>query len=262
MPDLSHIREIKLRHLVSRKEQLPLVDIVSVFETLHPTKSVSQIIAAHPNQLNCFIEYESTLPESVRKGITTSPAKIAREFVAGGARAISIVTDETAFHGSWQNCQQIRSAVEVPIIRKDIIIDEYQLYETRYLGADAVILITGLLKSAEFLRFVTLANELDIECIAECTSKKEIDRAVDSGLSMIAVHNRPLGSAESLLDTSLMLKRFIPNHLMSISEHGIRNPHHVKLLRDAGYDAMIIDDHLAKQVDRTEALRKLQKSEE
>jgi indole-3-glycerol phosphate synthase len=97
------------------------------------------------------------------------------------------------------------------VLRKDFIVDEYQIYESRVIGADAILLIVAALRESELLKFLNLAGELDLECLVECHTKNEIDRAVNCGAMMIGINNRDLRTFEISIETSLMLKRFIPN---------------------------------------------------
>ena len=125
------------------------------------------------------------------------------------------------------------------------------------MGADAILLIVAALKESELFRFMTLARDLDLDCLVECHKKSEIDRAVQCGATIIGINNRDLDTFEVSLETSLMLKRFIPNSTIAVSESGIRNAHHVDLLRQVGFDAILVGEHLMTQENRVRALNDL-----
>ena len=168
-----------------------------------------------------------------------------------------MLTDEKYFQGNPAFIKIVKQRVPLPVLRKDFIIDEYQIYESRVIGADAILLIVAALKESELLRFLALATELDLECLIECHTKNEIDRAVQSGATMIGINNRDLRSFEVSLETSVMLKRFIPNSIVTVSESGIRNPNQVARLRQVGFDAILVGEYLMTQQNRTKALRDL-----
>jgi indole-3-glycerol phosphate synthase len=255
---LKEILEHKRSEVAAAKEAVSLLSIVESLDGVAPSLSFADAIRSHEqDELSCIAEIKKASPS---KGIITKhfkPETIAREYEEGGAKAISVLTDEKYFLGSADHLRRIKTRSPLPILRKDFILDDYQIYESRAMGADAILLIVAALKESELLRFLALARDLDLDCLVECHKKTEIDRAVQCGATMIGINNRDLDSFEVSLETSLMLKRFIPNSTIAVSESGIRNAHHVDLLRQVGFDAILVGEHLMSQENRVKALNDL-----
>lgn len=258
MSKLKEILDHKRLEVAAKKEKVSLLSIVESLEGTAPTRSFAEAIRSHDlDELSCIAEVKRASPS---KGIIAkkfNPETIAREYEMGGAKALSVLTDEKYFLGSSEYLRRIKERTSLPVLRKDFIIDEYQIYESRAMGADAILLIVAALRESELLRFMSLARDLDVECMVECHAKNEIDRAVQCGATIIGINNRDLNTFEVSLETSLMLKRFIPNSTIAVSESGIRNAHHVDLLRQVGYDAILVGEHLMSQENRVKALREL-----
>lgn len=209
------------------------------------------------NGIACIAEIKKASPS---KGIITKdfvPTKIAREYKEGGASAISVLTDEKYFHGKSEYIAAAKSASFLPILRKDFIIDEYQIYETRCIGADAILLIVSALTDIQLRSFLTTADDLSLSALVECHSKEEIERALDAGAKIIGINNRDLQSFSVNVDLSLMLKNFIPNSCTTVSESGIKNFNTVQRLSQAGFDAVLVGEQLMAQSDRRKALEEL-----
>ncbi|MFZ4619216.1 MAG: indole-3-glycerol phosphate synthase TrpC [Bacteroidota bacterium] len=205
----------------------------------------------------CIAEIKKASPS---KGVITKdfvPTKIAREYKEGGAQAISVLTDEKYFHGKPEYVAAAKSASFLPILRKDFIIDEYQIYEARCIGADAILLIVAALTNEQLRSFMTTADDLSLSVLVECHSKEEIERALDAGAKIIGINNRDLQNFSVNVDLSLMLKNFIPNSCITVSESGIKNYNTVQRLAQAGFDAVLVGEQLMSQSDRRKALYEL-----
>ncbi len=258
MDRLKEILDNKRVEVAEKKVRFPLYDVVGRLESTPPTMSFIEAIRSHEmDQLSCIAEIKKASPSRGVIAKVFRPDKIAREYEVGGAKALSVLTDQRYFHGSTSFIKIVKEHVSLPVLRKDFIVDEYQVYESRIIGADAILLIVAALKESELLKFQNLARDLDLDCLVECHTKTEIDRAVQCGATLIGINNRDLRTFEVNVETSLMLKRFIPNSTVAISESGIRNPHHVDLLKQAGFDAILVGEHLMSQQNRTKALRDL-----
>ncbi|MFA6468379.1 MAG: indole-3-glycerol phosphate synthase TrpC [Bacteroidota bacterium] len=205
----------------------------------------------------CIAEIKKASPS---KGVITRdfiPTKIAREYKEGGARAISVLTDEKYFQGKSDFVAAAKSASFLPILRKDFIVDEYQIYESRVMGADAILLIVAALNDVQLRSFLATAEDLSLSVLVECHAKEEIERALDAGATIIGINNRDLQSFSVNVDLSLMLKNFIPNSCTTVSESGIKNFNTVERLAQAGFDAILVGEHLMAQPHRREALQDL-----
>jgi len=255
---LKEILEHKRIEVAARKQTISLLSIVESLEGVAPSRGFADAIRSHEqDELACIAEIKKASPSKGIIAKSFKPETIAGDYEKGGAKAISVLTDEKYFLGSPDHLRRVKDRSTLPVLRKDFILDDYQIYESRAMGADAILLIVAALRESELLRFMALARDLDLDCLVECHKKSEIDRAVQCGATIIGINNRDLDTFEVSLETSLMLKRFIPNSTIAVSESGIRNAHHVDLLRQVGFDAILVGEHLMMQENRVKALNEL-----
>jgi len=188
-------------------------------------------------------------------------AWLAGRYEAGGATALSVLTDEPYFQGSLGNLERASAAVRLPCLRKDFMVDEFQLVEARAHRADAILLIVAALSSAELKQFSAAARGLDLDVLVEVHTAKELERFLDAvgagGADAIGVNNRDLRSFEVRLETSLELVDQIPASVVRVTESGISTPDEMARLRAAGFDAFLIGESLMRQVDPGAALAEL-----
>ena len=185
------------------------------------------------------------------------PAAIASHYAAGGAAAMSVLTDEKYFQGSLDDLRTAREHIPVPVLRKDFTIDELHVVEAAAAGADAILLIAAILTAEEMTRFRELAARFRMDSLVEVHDAEELRRALDSGAEILGVNNRDLNTFEVKLETSLALAVHIPSNVLRVSESGIHSPADVRLLLDAGYDAFLVGEHLMKAADPVATLRAL-----
>ena len=185
------------------------------------------------------------------------PPAIARLYEAGGAAALSVLTDEHFFQGRFADLQAARAAVRLPALRKDFTIHELHVVEAAAKGADAILLIAAILETAEMRRFRELAAEFHLDALVEVHDAEELDRALESGATIVGVNNRDLRNFEVHLETSLELAAKMPPGILKVSESGIHSNADVRLLRDAGYQAFLVGEHLMKAPDPAAALEAL-----
>jgi indole-3-glycerol phosphate synthase len=186
-----------------------------------------------------------------------NPLATARMYEAGGAAALSVLTDRDFFQGSFEHLQVARAAVKLPVIRKDFTIDEYHVREAAAYHADAILLIAAILDEAQMRGFRELAESFGMAALVEVHNESELDAALKSGASVIGVNNRDLRSFEVHLETSLRLSTGIPAGILKVSESGIHDPGDVRTLLAAGFDAFLVGEHLMKSKDPRAALRSL-----
>lgn len=186
------------------------------------------------------------------------PVAIARSYAAAGASAISVLTDQPFFQGHLDYLQQIRAAVDLPLLRKDFIIDPYQVYEARAAGADAVLLIVSALREAGRIRELReLAESLGMAALVEVHTRAELVTAVAAGARLIGVNNRNLQTFETRLETTLDLAQAVPPGVLLVSESGIKSPADCRLLHRAGARAVLVGEQLMRQPDPGVALQEL-----
>ncbi len=182
---------------------------------------------------------------------------IARLYEQGGAAAISVLTEPTFFDGALDHLAAVRAAVRVPLLRKDFIVDEYQLFEARAAGADAVLLIVAALAQADLLRLQSRAWELGLATLVEVHEDDELTRAVDSGARVIGVNNRNLRTLQVDVDGSYRLAAKIPRGVIGVSESGLQSRADLETLVAAGYRAFLIGERFMTDPDPVKAIRHL-----
>jgi len=186
-----------------------------------------------------------------------SPASLAQSLEAAGAAALSVLTEEDFFSGSLADLKAARRAVQIPILRKDFIIDPWQVWEARAAGADSFLLITAILTDDLLRELLELGRSLHMEPLVEVHSRDEVDRAIAAGSRIIGVNNRDLRNLDVRLETSLDLIEAIPEGCVTVSESGLRTHDDLVRLRGAGFDAFLIGEHLMKEADPCVPLREL-----
>jgi len=186
-----------------------------------------------------------------------SPASLAPSLEAAGAAALSVLTEEDFFSGSLSDLKAARKAVQIPILRKDFIIDPWQIWEARAAGADSFLLITAILADDLLRELLELGRSLHMEPLVEVHSRDEVSRAIGAGAHIIGVNNRDLRNFDVRLETSLDLIEAIPEGCVAVSESGLRTHDDLARLRNAGFDAFLIGEHLMKEADPCVPLREL-----
>jgi indole-3-glycerol phosphate synthase len=185
------------------------------------------------------------------------PVKVAAEYQRAGAAAISVVTEGIYFGGRLEDIARLRWEVDLPLIRKDFIVDPYQIIEARHAGADAVLLIAALLDTAALRRLHAQAASLGIEALVEVHNCRELDRALEIGASLIGVNNRDLRSFEVTLGVSLQLAARLPKDAIAVAESGIRTGGDIRRLAEAGYRGFLVGEHLMRAASPGQALSHL-----
>ncbi|NLG11100.1 MAG: indole-3-glycerol phosphate synthase TrpC [Coriobacteriaceae bacterium] len=183
--------------------------------------------------------------------------QIACEYQSAGADAISVLTEPDFFQGSNDYLYEISQLTQLPILRKDFVIDEYQLFESRVLGASAVLLICSLLTSTQLTLFLMLAEELELAALVEVHSAEEIQKALAAGARIIGVNNRDLTTFQVDLETSARLRPYIPTQVLFVSESGISTPADIQRLAALDVNAVLVGESLMRAADKRLALQAL-----
>ena len=255
--------------VLERIIQAKRADLARDMEATPPRRQIERALAAEPPRdfpgalrretgaVRVIAEVKRASPS--RGGIQAGadPAVVARSYADAGAAAISVLTESRFFLGSPQHLTQARGAVPVPVLRKDFLFDEYQVYESRALGADALLLIARVLSDRDLERLVGVTRSLHMEALVEVHTEEEIDRAAACGALVIGVNNRDLATLEVSIETSLRLAPRLPAGTIKVSESGIESPADIERLRDAGYDAFLVGERLMREADPGAALRRL-----
>jgi len=197
---------------------------------------------------------------SPSKGVITQDfdyLAIARDYEMAGAAAISVLTEPEFFLGSDVALKEISEQVSIPVLRKDFVVDDYQIFEARLLGAAAVLLIVALLDDAKLRKFINCAHDLGLSALVEVHDEEELTRALAAGARVIGVNNRDLRTFKVDLSTSLRLRELTPDSVLFVAESGIKARSDVRLLQDAGVDAVLIGETLMRATDKRHALAQL-----
>jgi indole-3-glycerol phosphate synthase len=185
------------------------------------------------------------------------PSAIGRGYAHNGAAAISVLTDHEFFGGSLDDLTNVRQAVSLPVLRKDFIVDQYQLHESHWVGADAALLIVRILSGSQLSEYLAMARELGLAALVETHDEREVERAVAAGAEIIGVNNRNLETFDVNLETAVRLKSYIPADRVAVAESGIHTRADAARLESAGYDAILVGESLIRSSDPGAKLREL-----
>ncbi len=183
--------------------------------------------------------------------------EIAMGYASGGAAALSVLTEEQYFLGFTHDLTEVRQVVEIPVLRKDFILESYQVYESVAAGADALLLIVAILPDHDLRNLLDLCNQMRIAALVEVHTEAELERAIAAGARIIGVNNRNLKTLEVNLETSFELRPKMPRGCVAVSESGIKTAADLRCISDAGFDAVLIGERLMTQPDPGKALRQL-----
>jgi indole-3-glycerol phosphate synthase len=256
---LQRILARKAEELAERSTKLPLKELAARVKDMPDTRGFAAAIEAKIAEgLSAVIaEVKKASPS---KGVIRSefdPAAIARSYEAGGAACLSVLTDKDFFQGCEDFLQQARAACSLPVLRKDFIIDPYQVYEARAIGADCILLIVAALGDADLLELSLLAAELDLDVLCEVHDAEELERAQAVPVPLIGVNNRNLRTFQTALETSLELQQLMEYDRILVAESGIHTPKDVALLREAGINAFLVGEAFMRAADPGLELKRL-----
>jgi len=185
------------------------------------------------------------------------PVEIAKIYDKNGAAAVSVLTDEKYFDGHCSYLTAVKKLIYLPVLRKDFIVDEYQIRESRYWGADAILLIVRLLESKQLTRYIAIAREVGLSCLVEVHSEGEIKTAIDSGAEIIGINNRNLDTLKVDINTSLDLMKWIGKDQVAVAESGIQSRSDMIKIESAGFDAVLIGESFMRSKNIGGKLREL-----
>ncbi|PWB70050.1 indole-3-glycerol phosphate synthase TrpC [candidate division GN15 bacterium] len=253
-----------LRKIVeAKRKRLTALDRVAYLrylETLlqHPLPLRSFREAISVPGLSIIAEFKRQSPSAGMIAAAADPVAQAKMYQASGAKAISILTEQDHFGGSLEDLKHIKAAVQLPVLRKDFILEPLQALEARAYGADAVLLITGLLGAGQMKVIMAEAGRLGIDCLCEVHSEKEIRIAVDCGADIIGINNRDLVTFAVDLSTTRRLRPLIPPHIAVVSESGIRSEADARLVHSCGVDAILVGTELMRTGNIQAKMKELQ----
>ena len=241
-----------------RHEVKQLLDrgMVELEYAVAPPRGFQRALAAFAG-ISLIAEAKKASPS---KGVICAdfdPVSIARQYEAGGAQAISVLTDEKFFQGSLAYIPMVRAAVGLPVLRKDFIIHEVQIAEAGRFGADAVLLIAAILETNQIRDFLVQSRELGMDALVEVHDEAELEKALAAGSPLIGINNRNLKDFSMNLETTFHLKRRIPEEIPVVSESGIRTVEDIRRLAAAGIAAVLVGETLMRAGGRELAVHEL-----
>jgi indole-3-glycerol phosphate synthase len=210
-----------------------------------------------PGHVNIIAECKRRSPSKGVLAVDYDPARIAREYEDGGAAAISVLTEPTFFDGALEHLTAVRSAVRLPLLRKDFVVDPYQLFEARAAGADAVLLIVAALDQEEMVALQQRAWDLGLATLVEIHDEAELTRAIDSGARIVGVNNRNLRTLTVDVGASDRLAARLPRDVVAVSESGLKSREELEQLAVAGYRAFLIGERFMTDPRPADAIRRL-----
>ncbi len=259
MDMLSQIIETRKVRVASAKKLRPLAELRG------DAMRVREMSARHPlrdaltqnERINIIAEFKRRSPSKGEIRRNADPVAITKTYQLGGAVAVSVLTEEDYFAGSLDDLRAVRLAIPLPILRKDFVFDEYQVYESAAAGADALLLIVAALDDDRLARLRTITeDELGMDALVEVHTAEELGRAVQAGARVIGVNNRDLSTFEVSLETSVQLATAAPQDTFLISESGIGSVEDIERLRALGYRGFLIGETLMRADDPEELLAK------
>jgi indole-3-glycerol phosphate synthase len=241
---LEKIMHAKVHELIGARNRLPAISLENSLDRGANVRRFKAALTARTPAIIAEIKRASPSAGLICKDF--DPKRIAKEYQDSGAAALSIITEVTHFRGGLEILAGLRWNTKLPLLRKDFLIDPYQILEARHAGADAVLLIAALLDTPVLTSLRMEAERLGMEALIEVHNESELQRALDAGGTLIGVNNRDLRSFEVSLDVSLNLARAMPKGILAVAESGIRTADDLRRLLDAGYRGFLIGEHLMR----------------
>jgi indole-3-glycerol phosphate synthase len=252
---LDDIVAAKRDEIAAAKERVPAAELER--KAAAPPARDFRAALVQPLRVTVIAEVKKASPSAGVIRADFDPVAIARTYAENGAACISVLTDEPHFQGRLRYLEQIREAVEVPLLRKDFILDRYQLLEARAAGADCVLLIAEILPAGQLDYLYRQARELGLQALIELYDADNLGRVLDTGADLVGVNNRDLRTFQVRLEHTLELAARVPSNVCLVSESGIRDRADVERLRAAGVRAVLVGETLMRAADVGAQLRAL-----
>jgi indole-3-glycerol phosphate synthase len=259
-PDiLQKILRRKIEEVIERSSALSQAELQRRVEAVAPARGFVRAMEERISQGRAAVIAE-VKKASPSKGLLREdfqPAEIARSYENGGAACLSVLTDADFFQGSEEYLKQARGACQLPVLRKDFIIDSYQVYEARAIGADCILLIVAALGDVMLLELSQLATQLGMDVLVEVHDARELERALNLPLKLVGINNRNLRTFDTSLQTTLDLLARIPDDRIVVTESGIHSVEDVRLMRDHNVNAFLVGEAFMRAPDPGTALSEL-----
>jgi indole-3-glycerol phosphate synthase len=254
---LHRIVEARVQSIAHRKRVLPEVALkIAVEKKVAPPRDFVGALS-RTGGINIISELKKASPSRGVIRQEYAPAALAASLEEAGAAALSVLTEEDFFSGSLADLKEASRVTKIPILRKDFIVDPWQVWETRAAGADSFLLIAAILDDSSLRELLDLGRSLKMEALVEVHSREELKRALAAGARIVGVNNRDLRDFQVHVETSLELAEAIPDDRIAVSESGLRSHNDLVRLQLAGFDAFLIGEQVMQSADPGTALREL-----
>ncbi|ONI46000.1 indole-3-glycerol phosphate synthase [Candidatus Epulonipiscioides gigas] len=253
---LDKIIEATQARIINDKELISMKELRAAVETAPYRPSFE--LAISRDKINFICEVKKASPS---KGVIAEDfdyKQIALDYEIAGASAISVLTEPDFFLGSSQYLEEISEVVRLPILKKDFIIDPYQIYQAKANGASAILLICNILETEQLREYFNIATSIGLDSLVEAHDAEEIEKALNIGANIIGVNNRNLETFEVDINTSVELRKLVPNDKIFVAESGIQTREDIEFLENAKVNAVLIGETLMKEANKFDILRNLQ----
>jgi len=252
---LDKIVSDKRQEVAEAKRRVPLTALKERLDRRSPPFDFAA--ALRNGELRLIAEVKKASPSRGLLAPHFDPVKLAKAYAAGGAAAISVLTEVNHFQGSLEYLAAIRKEVAIPLLRKDFIFDDYQVYESAAYGADAILLITAILSPEKLRGLLALGDKLHLDCLVEVHDEDEMFRALLAGAAIIGINNRDLTTFNVDTDTTRRLRLLAPSEVVVVSESGIKDATDIKKMKECKVDAVLIGEALVTAADIPARMKEL-----
>ncbi len=248
---LARILDDKRAHVERRRQEASLADVEAAARAASPTRSFAKTLAGAvtAGRYGLIAEIKKASPSRGLIRTDFDPAGLARAYLEGGASCLSVLTDAPYFQGQDDYLVEARAAVPLPVLRKDFIVDPYQVAESRALGADCLLLILAALDDGQAAEILAGAGDWGLDVLVEVHDETELERAIGLGARLVGINNRNLKTLEVDLATSERLAALLPAGVLAVSESGLSQPADLARMSAAGLDCFLVGEALMRQTD-------------
>ncbi|MER3413068.1 MAG: indole-3-glycerol phosphate synthase TrpC [Armatimonadota bacterium] len=257
MNRLDQILADKCAEVEAAKRETPLDEVRRRAQSAPPVRSFREALLTGPHPVSLIAEVKRASPSKGTIRGDADPAELARAYERGGASCISVLTETRHFRGSPQDLVQVRDAVDLPILRKDFLFDDWQVYESRAMGADCILLIVAALTDDLLARLVDRAREVGLNVLVEVHTEEEVERAAGVAADLIGINNRDLSTFETSLETTERLAPLVPASALVVAESAIWSREDALRVARAGARAILVGEALMRAESAEQAVREL-----
>lgn len=248
---LDKIVEYKQKEVAQRKQDKPIELLKQSPAFSLPKLSISESIRHRPTAI--IAEFKRKSPSKQNINLNADPIAVAQGYEAAGVAGISVLTDTHFFGGSFEDLQCVKEHAKLPILQKDFIVDPYQIYEAKAVGADFILLIAAVLTKQQIHAYAALAQSLGMEVLVEIHAENELEKALSTHVNLMGINNRNLKTFEVNLEHSMRLAEKIPSEYIKVSESGISSTAAIHQLKTAGFQAFLMGENFMKTASPGEA---------